>query len=176
MRAHWANLLTLARLVSTIPCAWAVVSDAWITAAWLFTFAAVSDYVDGPLARRYNSNTALGGLFDHATDALFVVVVLVALHTQDYVPWLLPLLIALAFTQYALDSHALTGHSLRASWLGRSNGVAYFVLIGIVLIGNAMELAWPDHAWVYGLAWTLVVTTCASMADRTITLWRSRTP
>ena len=49
MTPHWANLLTLARLVSTIPCAWAVAHGHWLAAAWLFTFAALSDLVDGPL-------------------------------------------------------------------------------------------------------------------------------
>ena len=85
MQAHWANLLTLARLVSALPCAWAVMSNAWITAAWLFVFAAISDFADGPLARRYHSNTPLGGLFDHSTDALFVVVVLIALVVEAFV-------------------------------------------------------------------------------------------
>lgn len=174
MTVPWANLLTLARLFSTLPCAWATHQGHWVTAAWLFAFAAVSDLADGPLARRFKTDTALGGLLDHATDAFYVVVLLFVLQAQGYAPLLLPILIAAAFIQYALDSRALTGHHLRASWLGRNNGVAYFVLVGIPLIRNALQLDWPSDMLVNAFAWLLVISTAASMADRFTARWRAR--
>ena len=44
-------------------------------------------------------------------------------------PLVLPGLVAAAFVQYTLDSRALAGQRLRASALGRWNGIAYFVLL-----------------------------------------------
>jgi phosphatidylglycerophosphate synthase len=162
----WANLLTFVRLASIGPCAYLVIADIWLPAAGLFVMAAATDLLDGAVARRFNHASALGGLFDHATDALFAVVLLGALAYQQHLPWLLPCLVAAAFMQYMLDSRALTGHTLRTSWLGRSNGIAYFVIVGIPLIRNGLELTWPADIWIERLAWLLVTTTTISMFDR----------
>ncbi len=162
----WANLLTGVRLASIGPCAYAVVADSWPWAAGLFVLAVATDLLDGLVARRFNHASALGGLFDHATDALFVVVMLGALAHQNYLPYLLPCLVAAAFVQYMLDSRSLAGRNLRTSWLGRSNGIAYFVVVGVVIIRNALELAWPADVWIERLAWLLITTTVISMFDR----------
>lgn len=51
---------------------------------------------------------------------------LAALVARGEVPWPLPGLVALAFVQYVIDSRADRGARLRASVLGRWNGIAYF--------------------------------------------------
>lgn len=162
----WANLLTVLRLASIGPCAYAVLTGSWPWAAGLFVVAVTTDLLDGPMARRFGHASTLGGLLDHTTDALFVVVVLGALAYQNYLPWLLPCLVATAFVQYLLDSQALAGRKLRTSWLGRCNGIAYFVLVGMPVIRNALELTWPADDWIEGSAWLLIVTTIISIFDR----------
>lgn len=170
----WANLLTLLRLACVVPCAWAIAQGDWQTAAGLFTIAVVSDFFDGRLARRQGSASAFGGLFDHATDATFVTITLGTLACLGHLPlWLAPL-VAVAFIQYMFDSQALQGHALRASWLGRNNGVAYFVLVGIPVIRNALGLDWPGDTWVHAAGWLLVVTTLVSILDRGVALLRVR--
>ena len=170
----WANLLTAMRLVCIGPCAWAIVNGHWGLAAGLFGVAIVSDYLDGPVARRFNHASPIGGLFDHATDALFVAVNLTALVSFGLVnPWL-PLLVVLAFTQYMFDSRALAGASLRTSLLGKNNGIAYFVMVGIPVIRNALDWSWPPDRWISVLAWVLVITTLASMIDRASALLKRR--
>ena len=82
----WANLLTVVRLASIGPCAYAVVTGRWQWAGGLFVLAVATDLLDGMVARRFNHASALGGLLDHSTDALFVVVLLVALAYQNHVP------------------------------------------------------------------------------------------
>lgn len=167
----WANLLTLVRLGAIGPCAWAVASGHWHLALGAFVIAAVSDLLDGPLARRFDQVSPLGGFFDHATDALFVTVVLGACASAGHTPWLLAALIPLAFLQYTIDSRALAGYALRTSRLGRMNGIAYFVIAGIVIAGETFSLAWLPPAAVMGLGWVLVATTAASMLDRALA-WR----
>jgi phosphatidylglycerophosphate synthase len=162
----WANLLTLLRLVSIGPCAFAVVTGSWVWAGILFAVAVATDLLDGPVARQFNHASTLGGLLDHATDALFVTVLLGALAHQSYLPWVLPCLVAAAFLQYVSDSNALAGRKLRGSWLGRGNGIAYFVLVGIPLIRNALQLSWPADIWIDRLAWLLVATTVISIFER----------
>ena len=173
---RWANALTLLRLLSMLPCAWAVVASNWAVAAALFVLAVVTDLADGPVARRADTPSALGGLFDHGTDALFVVVLLFALNSHAYIPWVLPGLVAIAFAQYVWDSRAHSAKPLRASWLGRCNGVAYFVLVGIPVIRNALSLQWPDDLLITILAWALVATTLASIVNRWLSYRHTQAP
>jgi phosphatidylglycerophosphate synthase len=170
----WANSLTLLRLLAIGPAAWAIVSGHWLLAALLFTLAALTDLADGPLARRYDHATPMGGLFDHGTDALFVSITLGALAAAGYLNPLLPVLVALAFIQYMFDSKALAGAELRTSLIGRNNGIAYFVMVGIPVVREALQLSWPPLGWIAALAWLLVLSTAASMLDRAITLIRQR--
>jgi len=177
-----ANLLTALRLLAIGPTVWAVVQGHLVLASGLFAVAAVTDLADGPLARRQRTVSALGGLFDHGTDALFVSAALAALASLGTVPWALPVLVASAFAQYTLDSRALAGRPLRTSALGRCNGIAYYVAVGIPFIAGALASGLPDPAagllapltpqgplpWLFG--WLLVGSTLLSMADRAIAL------
>src|SRR3954453_7479503 len=74
----WANALSALRLVITLPCAFAIARSQWSCAATLFVIAVFSDVFDGIVARRRDEATALGGLFDHSVDALFVTATLTA--------------------------------------------------------------------------------------------------
>ena len=146
--------------------AWAISIGAWRLAGGIFVLAVVSDILDGVVARRLDESSPLGGLLDHASDACFVTVALATLAFIGLAPAWLPLLVAASFIQYVLDSKALAGRQLRASMIGRNNGVAYFVAVGIPVIGNALDLDWPPVEWVLGFGWLLVATTVVSMLDR----------
>lgn len=138
----------------------------WQLAAILFAVAVVTDLSDGPVARRFGHASPMGGLFDHATDALFVSVMLGALAWVDLInPWL-PVLVMAAFIQYMFDSRALAGAHLRTSQLGRYNGIAYFVMAGIPVIRNAFGWDWPPFEWISALGWLLAASTLVSMIDR----------
>ena len=170
----WANLFTLLRMVSIVPCALAILNDHWGIASLLFTLAVITDLLDGPLARRYGHDSALGGLLDHATDAAFVVAALAALAFIGYGNALLPGLIVVAFLQYAADSKVLAGQRLKTSWLGKNNGIAYFVLAGVPVIRNGLDLSWPADVWIDAFGWLVVITTLISMLDRLRALLRER--
>jgi len=161
-----ANALTALRLAAVPPLVVAILAGSAAAACALFALAVATDLLDGRVARRFGEATPLGGLLDHCADATFVAAGLGALAFRGDVPAPLPLLVAAAFLQYVLDSRALAGRRLRASGLGRANGVAYFVLLGIPLVRDALGLPAPDAALVRGLGWALVATTLASMAER----------
>ncbi len=167
----WAHILTACRLFLAIPTVWSIVEQHWWVAAACFTAAALSDFFDGRIARAQGSQSNFGGLFDHATDATFVASTLAACASQGWVnPWL-PVLVVTAFVQYSLDSKALAGAQLRANWLGRSNGIAYFVMVGIS-IGFAL-LRLPQLVPLV-LSWLLSATTLVSMLNRGQHWWRHR--
>jgi len=161
-----ANALTGLRLGLAPLLVWAVCTGAGVLALACFVLAVCTDLADGRVARRFGEASALGGFLDHATDALFVASGLGALAWARLVPAPLPALVLAAFAQYALDSRALAGRPLRASALGRWNGIGYFVLLGIPVVRDGLELGWPADALVRALGWALVATTCASMLDR----------
>ena len=168
-----ANALSAVRLLAAPACAWAVLALHWPVAAGLFWLAVVTDLLDGPVARRRGEVSALGGLVDHATDALFCTLVLAALAVLDLAPGVLPVLVAGAFAQYTLDSKALAGKALRTSRIGRYNGIAYFVLAGIPITRDALGWEWPPDGLVLVSGWLLVATTLVSMADRLRAVLRS---
>ena len=167
-----ANAVSAARLAIAPVSVHAILTGHWALAAGVFVAAVATDLADGPLARRRGTASALGGVLDHTADAVFVAVTLWALAYHeaqqgiDLVPGILPLFIVLAFGQYLLDSRALRGQPLRGSWLGRANGIAYFVLAGIVIWREALawHWIWAEAIYVGGLA--VVVSTLASMALR----------
>jgi hypothetical protein len=90
------------------------------------------------------------------------------------VPAPLPFLVALAFLQYTLDSKSLAGQPLRASFLGRWNGIFYFVMVGIPVVRDALGLAWPGPGLVMAIGWAMVASTVISMGDRGLALLKSR--
>ncbi len=167
----WANLLTLSRTFLIAPFVWCITQQRWLLAAACFVLAVVSDVYDGKLARRFRQVSNIGGVLDHGTDALFVTAGAWALAQADmvniYIVWLIPA----AFVQYLADSKALAGHTLRTSTLGRINGVAYYVMVGVGVGLQVLGWYWLLQPLMV-FAWLLVISTTLSMLDRGMTYWR----
>jgi phosphatidylglycerophosphate synthase len=168
----WANGLSAIRLIAAGPCAWAIVESQWLMAACLFMIAVITDLADGYVARRFDMESALGGLIDHSIDAIFVTVALGAFALRDALPMILPLLVAISFIQYVLDSNVLTGRALRSSFLGRWNGIAYYGLAGIPIGLALLEINLIAPGWIMAAGWILVASTVVSMLDRAQALIR----
>jgi len=84
----WANLVTLIRL-----CALPVFLQLLFTtghraiAAWLLGAIAITDWVDGYLARRLNQVSTLGKVIDPTADRILVMTGLIAVSIAHGVPW-----------------------------------------------------------------------------------------
>ena len=111
---------------------------------WALRLRVATDFADGRVARLRGEASRLGGFLDHAVDATFVVVGLAALAHAGLVPVALPPAIAAAFLQYALDSRIVSGGRLRASALGRWNGILYSVLLGVPVVRDGLGLGFPS--------------------------------
>ena len=168
-----AHLLTGLRLLLAVPAALAFAVEPLLPPAALAAIvlsAIASDYYDGKIARARGTASDAGQLFDHATDCLFVTACLGGAAFAGTVPWLLPVLIAVAFSQYVLDSRFLHRRkSLRMSFLGRWNGILYFVppvlIAAARLIAPLQDLLLQVTAL---LAYALIVSTVASITDRAL--------
>ena len=164
-----ANSLSIFRLVVAPVLAWMILSNRWLTASFLLILAILSDIFDGRIARRKKQDSAFGGLLDHSCDAFLVAVLLFVLSKTHGIPLFLPLLVLGSFLQYVLDSKALSGHKLRTSFLGRSNGIAYYVLASICIFIEGLGINFSGNLFIV-FAWVLISSTAVSMSERLWTL------
>jgi CDP-diacylglycerol--glycerol-3-phosphate 3-phosphatidyltransferase len=77
------NAITIGRIAASPLVAWLPLTPSVSYRAWaffLFVILAVSDYVDGELARKRNSITDLGKQLDPLADKLFIVVTMVPMY------------------------------------------------------------------------------------------------
>ncbi|MXZ55673.1 MAG: CDP-alcohol phosphatidyltransferase family protein [Gammaproteobacteria bacterium] len=168
-----ANGLTLARLIISPINVWSILEGRFVLSSALFVVAVVSDVFDGIFARREANPSRIGGTLDHSADCFFVSSALFALAIRGSVPLVLPILVVLAFIQYVLDSRVLQRQQLVPSKLGRWNGIAYFVVVGIVVGENALNFDWISNLWIrQTFSWVLVVSTILSIGERLILLGR----
>lgn len=163
-----ANALTTLRLVLVVPFVFFMAngeSRAAATALIIWLVALTTDLLDGPIARRRGTVSAFGRTFDHATDFLFVTSGISAGAWRGAFPWILSICITAAFAQYVIDSywiHARAG--LRASKLGRYNGMLYFAppcMDALIRLGAAFL-----RPLLRALVWGLVISTIVSMLQR----------
>ena len=110
----------------------------------LFAFAAGSDYVDGPLARRLGSASARGAVLDNVADVAFVLGGAMTAAWLGLVAWVVPAAIGASVASYAIASRRLARAAgaprLARTRVGHWAGVVNYVLAGMV----AGAVAWPD--------------------------------
>jgi phosphatidylglycerophosphate synthase len=163
-----ANALTAVRLLLVVPFAFFMSKGDVrfaIFALIVWAVALITDFLDGPIARRRGTVTALSGTFDHTTDFLFVTSGLFAGAFRGVFPWILPILIVAAFSQYVIDSYWIHRHAkLRGSKLGRYNGMLYFVPTCMEIIIRLGARCLQPLLTI--LVWMLVLSTLVSMGQR----------
>lgn len=133
-----ADLCTLLRIALAPVFAW-VVAVAHHAASpgplAVYAVAALSDFVDGRLARAAGTGTARGRLFDHGADALFLFPTLAVLAAVGRISPLLPLAATMAFALYLVDGWrrggTLAAVELAPSHFGAAAGVLNYVVTGL---------------------------------------------
>jgi cardiolipin synthase len=125
-----------------------------VLAIGVMALAALTDVLDGTIARRRGTATAgMGSWLDPICDKLFVGAVLAALHFERGVPlWLLAVIVARELMQLPMVvvyrifptlRHWLR-YDFRASHLGKAATIIQFLAIGSLVMGwqAATPLAW----------------------------------
>jgi phosphatidylglycerophosphate synthase len=104
--------------------------------------AALSDFVDGRVARLMRSADQFGRWLDSVADVAFVLTALACEAQAGAIPAYIPVLIAVSFAQYAIDSIVISGSSTPVrSRLGHWGGVVNFALV--LLLAFASGARWP---------------------------------
>src|SRR5688500_18019824 len=87
------NVLSFLRLASVPVFLWLWLNDHRPEAVALYALSAVTDFLDGQIARRTNSVTELGKVLDPLADRVLIVALAVALIAAGALPWWLAALI-----------------------------------------------------------------------------------
>ena len=141
--SRWAtlpNLLTLLRLLMVPVLGWLLLSDdgANTTLRWaataVFVIAALTDLVDGEIARRSGTVTTLGKIADPIADKALTGVALIALSWLGDLPWWVTIVIlgrelAVTVLRFVVIRHGV----IPASRGGKAKTVAQVIAISLYL-------------------------------------------
>ncbi|MFT4561500.1 MAG: phosphatidylglycerophosphate synthase [Gammaproteobacteria bacterium] len=160
------NLLSLSRIVFVPALIAALAVRAELLAVSIFSVVVISDFLDGFIARRWHQLSARGALIDHGSDAVFVSSMTGYFAYLGVLPPMLPVLIAVAFIQYSIDSGKQRNTGLRASSIGRWNGIAYFVITGLAVAVHLFIVDSLARDILNSFAYLLCVSTGVSILAR----------
>jgi cardiolipin synthase len=164
------NLICVLRMLLAIPVVWTLVHDLFGWTLLLFVIAAISDGLDGYLAKRFDWTSEAGKVLDPVADKLLLVSVFITLTLLGLVPvWLTAtvvardLLIGIGAMVYKGLFGPIDGHPTRPSKLNTLVQICYV----IVVVASAATAAVPG-SWAVALGATTFVTTFVSGADYTL--------
>lgn len=135
------NLLTGLRLALTPLVAWVVATEQWLIAGVLFTIAALTDALDGWLARRLHARSSLGEMLDPLADKALINATMIGCALAGLLPLWLAVLIAgrdiIILGGSFITRSLKLGHSLLPRWIGKAATAGQMSLIALALIDTA---------------------------------------
>lgn len=148
MPLNLATFLTLGRIV-LIPVLVALFYAPWEwthrAAAMVFLAAALTDWLDGWVARRFDQESSFGAFLDPVADKLMVAVALVLVLQRDPHPWL-------AVACAVIIGREISISALR-EWMAELGQRALVRVGGLGKIKTIVQMAaltmllWRDHLW-----------------------------
>ncbi len=152
------NLVTLGRLLLVPVTIWLLVVHEPAAAFWVFAAAALSDGIDGFIAKRFDQISDLGRFLDPLADKVLLVSVFITLGQQGYMPsWLVVLVVLrdiLIVCGFLVSTTTGVPFSRTPSRLGKYTTTGQLVLAGVVLAGAGLGLriGGLDTVLIYGVA------------------------
>jgi CDP-diacylglycerol--glycerol-3-phosphate 3-phosphatidyltransferase len=137
----------------------------------VFLAAAVTDLLDGYLARRWKQVTTVGTLLDPVADKLLISAALISLVEIRLLPgWMVILIISREFAVSGLRSIAAAeGYTIAAGELGKSKMVLQ--VVGITLVMLAVRWPWL-RLYAMIAMWAVVAFALASAIDYFRKFWK----
>jgi len=184
---HWPNRITAIRFVGALVlfvlfATWGtgagplVVEPGWMTQAtfWLFVIIALTDYLDGYLARRTGTVSAFGRIADPFVDKVLVLGTMIFLTVMPwsrpwFPTWIVVIVLAREFLVTGIRSYVESlGMSFAADRLGKLKMVAQCLAIGFALGCYAfpwtvigIQTEWLS-ACTHGLVWLTLISSVHS--------------
>ena len=156
------NQLTLLRMVVLPFVLISMIYGQHTASLWLFVAAAVTDVIDGVVARRFNQKTRLGQYLDPIADKLLLSSCFVAQSVNGAIPWWVTILVLLRDVMIiAIVLVVVLTTSVRSfppSLLGKANTVVQFTVLLTVLLNNVIQAGWLQGVITALVAMTAVTT------------------
>jgi len=154
------NQITLSRILFVPLLMFLILFESDVTrilAMVLFFLAAVSDAVDGYIARSLNQTSLFGKFADPIADKLLIAGALIALlQLGEMNPWAVLVIIAREFLVTGLRILAISeGQAIGASLLGKAKTFSHVALVLSILV---------DRSFAIGPAWAVVKSACLGLA------------
>lgn len=169
------NAITVLRLAAVPIVGWLIHQRQWEPACWLFLAAALSDGIDGLLARALNQTTQLGAALDTVADKALGIVTLMMLTLEDAIPLWVTLAILTrdsVIVLGALSYRGLAGHlEIHPTRLGKIHTFAEFALLALVL--GSLAAVIQTGAWLDGIFIAVFAIAVASGAQY-VWIWWSK--
>lgn len=158
------NVLTLLRIVAVPVVVVALLDETPngdMLAAIVFALAALTDGLDGYIARSRDAITTFGKLMDPLADKLLITAALISLVSLGRLPaWVAMVIIAREFLITGVRAIAAErGVVIAASWMGKVKTVLQIAAVFALIIVH------PAPLWVDLLVYAAVVATVVSGAD-----------
>jgi len=146
------------------------ITNEWLALA-IFLIAAVTDLLDGYLARKWGQVTTIGTLLDPIADKLLISAALISLVQVHAVPgWMVILVVGREFAISGLRSIAAAeGYTIRASDMGKTKMVAQVTAISFLLLSIRHH---PLATIAYWMMWVVVVFAIISAVEYFRKFWR----
>ena len=135
----------------------------------VYVIAAVTDAVDGRLARAAGTASRRGRVFDHVADALLLFPSLFVLAGERRVPLALPIAAVVAFALYLFDGWRRGGSlatiDLTSSRSGAVGGVLNYGVVGAAAVAVVLDLHALDQV-IHAAAFAVAAVNAAAALER----------
>lgn len=169
---HLPNAITILRVLLIPVLAWLLMERNYAGAFACFVAAAVSDFADGVIARRFQLVTEFGARLDPVADKLTMLVATVMLAVLGLVPeWLAAAIVLrdVVIVSGAVAYHMVVGRvDIAPTWLSKLNTALEFAVLTLVLAGAASA---ADFGAVMPWAFMLVFVTVVASGVQYVWVW-----
>ena len=166
------NLISLARLLMIPVVFWCVLVDLYLFATLFIIAIAISDLLDGFLARYLNAETELGSYLDAVADKAFVISIFTLIGVLDLLPIFLIIVVIsrdiLIIGYFAIASLTNEEITFKPLFISKFNTFFVFILIIVTFADNLAEV--NLQAIKYYLTPIVMLTTLFSLLSY-IKLW-----
>ncbi|MFP4073034.1 MAG: CDP-alcohol phosphatidyltransferase family protein [Actinomycetota bacterium] len=161
------NLVSFVRLAAIPVFCWLVLGPArWTAATILFALIALTDWVDGYLARRLDQVTRLGKALDPVADRLLIAAAIIVGLLAGIVPPVIGITLIVREVYMALVTFAMVsrrGGVLEVRWLGKLATLIVYSSVGWFYMAaiEFLEFLTLPLAWAAGIAGLILYWTTA---------------
>jgi CDP-diacylglycerol--glycerol-3-phosphate 3-phosphatidyltransferase len=140
----WLRIVAIPLFVAVLyfPEDWLSERQANVISMWIFIVAAITDWADGYLARRWNQTTSFGAFLDPVADKLMVAAALIVLAEKGFVdPFASLIIIGREITISALRewmAHIGQSKNVAVNILGKVKTVTQLVAIPFLLFNGVL--------------------------------------